>query len=169
MLKKIFYFGFMFALLLSFACSEETKEKQKKSDEVITVNLADFQDKAPQLVGEKIKISGIVDHVCKHGGKKLVLVDTNTDSRVKVIANQTFDQSLVGNNVSVIGIVKENIIDEEYCEAQEQKLDTTDEDYEAKMAQLQKLRDSMKKAGVDKLVSYYIEFVDFANGKSCDK
>ena len=34
----------------------------------LVVSLADFEAKAPELVGKTIQISGIVDHVCKHGG-----------------------------------------------------------------------------------------------------
>ena len=59
-----------------FACKNETKEPVKDTAETTEVKvetpeiaLADFDTKAGEFVDKEIMVKGIVDHVCKHGGK----------------------------------------------------------------------------------------------------
>jgi hypothetical protein len=104
---------------------ETTKQKIVISDEITSVAMVDFDSLVENLTGRKISISGTVDHVCKHGGQKMFIVDQNTDARVKVTPNEkiaAFNTDLVGETIKVIGIVEEMRIDEDYLKEWEEEV-----------------------------------------------
>ena len=126
--------------------------------------LASFDTTAGEFIDQEVKVVGIVDHVCKHGGKKLFLV--NDDGEVHVESDDRFDDELIGSEVVVTGIVREFRVDEGYCLQKEEdniKNHTegvdNQEKYEEKMAHIQEYRDEMEEKGVDHLSFYSLEFV----------
>lgn len=167
-MKKIFLFLSIIALFV--ACGESPQKESAADTTENTVaakpilGLVDFDTEAGKYVNQEIQVKGIVDHVCKHGGKKLFLVDDFGD--VHIDGEERFDDALIGSNVLVNGIVKEQRIDEAYCLQQEadfiqkhkEGIDSEDV-YGQKMQHIQQYRDSMKSAGVDHLSFYSIEFV----------
>jgi len=147
--------------ILSFAC--KTEKKESKIEKTPKIALADFNKEAAKWVGKEVEVAGIVDHVCKHGGKKILLVDDNGD--VHVTSENRFEESMVGDSITVKGIVKEFVIDEAYCSKQEGDViqkhkegEVVDSIKTKKMAFIQKLRDSMKTQGVDHFSEYSIEY-----------
>jgi hypothetical protein len=62
-------------------------------------------------------ISGMVTHVCRHGGQRLFITDTVTGQTVRITTGKDipeFDISMEGSNIVVNGIVRELVIDETY-------------------------------------------------------
>ncbi len=105
--------------IILFACSDTNNCTKKTNDKkvvdtVISVSIKDFDSLAPSMVGKNVVVKGLVDHVCKHGGKKLMLVKDN--AHLKIMHNERFNDSLTGNEVTVVGLVKEFKLDEDYCE-----------------------------------------------------
>ncbi|MBN2890577.1 MAG: hypothetical protein JXL97_01805 [Bacteroidales bacterium] len=165
----------LFAVVLFFAsCANDTDktndenvtDDQKSEMKVVTV--ANFETEVADLVDEQVKITGIVDHVCKHGGKKIVLVNDGSDNKVHVESEEAFEQELAGSEVTVIGIVREFRVDEAYCqqlenETSEQYIEGEDHESDISMRkeEAQFYRDSMATAGVDHLSFYSLEFVSF--------
>ncbi len=128
------------------------------------LELGEFDTTAEEFVDKEVKIVGIVDHVCKLGGKKLFLVNDNGE--VHVESDNRFDDELIGSEVIVTGIVREFRVDEGYCLQKEEdniKNHTegvdNQEKYEEKMAHIQEYRDEMVERGVDHLSFYSLEFV----------
>ena len=104
--------SFILIALFAFACSGDSG----KSEETKLVPDS-FKKKAEQLINKEITIEGTVAHTCKHGGKRMFIIGTNPDFRVKVTAGDKiskFDASLEGSDVIVKGIVKEKRVDENY-------------------------------------------------------
>ena len=101
MTKKILFS--ILAIALMVACNNQ------KSEEVTNLTTAEFATKAPELLDKTVSIEGTVMHVCQHGGKKFFL----NDDRVKIVVSEkiaSFDQELVGSDVVVKGIVKEELV-----------------------------------------------------------
>jgi len=160
-MKKL-YFS-MIVVVLFFACNPD-KTKENAQEEAPVIALADFNAKAGDWVGKEVIVEGIVDHVCKHGGKKLFLVDDNGDLHVN--GEKRFDDALMGNQIVVKGIVKEFRVDEAYCLQQEQDFiqkhkEGVDPDsvYTQKMEGITFYRDSMKTTGKDHLSFYSIDYI----------
>ena len=161
-------------LVLNISCAENTKKDNKKevknseTTEKVAENpvlaLADFDGVAAKWVNKEVQVNGIVDHVCKHGGKKLLLVNDKGD--VHVESETRFDDALIGDEVTLVGVVKEFKVDEAYClQKEEDHLQNhkegtdSDEVYAQKMKQIKIYRDSMKVAEVDHLSFYSLDYV----------
>ena len=159
---------------LTFSCADGTKKTNKtvtdnsvveeNSIEKPLIALADFDSKAGQWVNKEIQVEGIVDHVCKHGGKKILLV--NDEGDVHIESETRFDDALVGSEITVNGVVTEFIVDEAYLLKKEEdhiqnhKEGTDSKDvYDEKMKHLQDYRDEMKEANVDHLSFYSLDYL----------
>ena len=143
---------------------DENANPEAVEYQLTQIELGTFATEAGEFVDKEVKVAGIVDHVCKHGGKKLFLV--NDDGEVHVESDDRFDDALIGSEVLVTGIVREFRVDEGYCLQKEEdniKNHTegvdNQEKYEEKMAHIQEYRDEMKEKGVDHLSFYSLEFV----------
>ncbi len=169
MIKKL---AFFVAIVLVFAACKSTNENQDvvNSDTTVVqipnIPLEDFDSLAGEFVEMQVQVSGIVDHVCKHGGKKLLLVNQDGTADVHVETETPFNDSLVGSEVTVTGIVTEFKVDEAYCQQLEgddidSHSDGDNDMHDQKAQQAQFFRDSMQKAGVDHLSFYSIEFISF--------
>ncbi len=81
------------------------------AEEIKTVTLKSVIEKGSDLVGVKIKFDGTVDHICKHSSKKLNLFGDTPDESIDIFAGDgisQFSPELIGNNITVIGTVKED-------------------------------------------------------------
>ena len=164
----------LFAILIaafSYGCqqgkSEKTEEKvdMTVNEEIPQIKLASFNSEAGKYVDQEIKVKGIVDHVCMHSGKKLRLVGEDAES-IHVEAETRFDDALVGNQIQLTGIVKEERIDESSCLQMEEdniknhkEGSMNEEQLSHQKQQIKHYRDSMAVAGVDHLSFYTLEFV----------
>jgi len=168
-MKRIILFLAVIALTVS--CAKNTKTESKTELNTVEIKtekpmlaLADFDAEAAKWVDKEVQVKGIVDHVCKHGGKKLLLANDNGD--VHVESETRFDDALVGDEITLTGVVKEFKVDEAYCLQKEEdhmqnhKEGTdSDEVYAKKMEQIKTYRDSMKVAGTDHLSFYSLDYV----------
>ncbi len=156
----------LFASCGGGAQTEENKsETNVETEQIIPeIVLGEFEAEAGKHVDSEILVTGIVDHVCKHGGKKILLATDDGD--VHVMSDTRFNDDLMGSEIVVTGIVREERYDEAYCLKMEEdninshsEGETDDELFERKKEHVAFLRDSMKSAGVDHLSSYSLEYV----------
>lgn len=164
-MKKIILF--LSIILLFASCGESPKQAEATETTTIekpSITLADFDKEAGKWVNQEVVVTGIVDHVCKHGGKKLFLVDDFGD--VHIDGKKRFDDALIGSEVIISGLVKEFRVDESYCLQQEEDFikkhsegADSDDVYAQKMEHINSYRDSMVTTGVDHLSFYSIEYI----------
>ncbi len=159
----------LFIALGLFSC-KENKQKTEDNNESSVLTLAEFDKKAGELAGKEVEVIGIVDHVCKHSGKKIFLVSDSSNLHIE--SETRFDDKLTGEEIIFKGIVEEMVIDEAYC----QKLETDDikahgegEDKEKvnekRKAQAQEYRDEMKQKGVNELRFYSVIYISHRKPK----
>ncbi|PLW97587.1 MAG: hypothetical protein C0591_06285, partial [Marinilabiliales bacterium] len=103
------------------ACENQQKKEAASEEEVVLIeeivpiSLSDFDVRAEELVGKQVILTGTVDHVCKHGGQRMFVIETGSEGRVKVTPDENiaaFKTDLEGQSVKLIGIVEEQRIDE---------------------------------------------------------
>lgn len=170
----------IFILLLFMgitACSGQKSDKEKQTEEAVSeVSVGNFKTIAADYVGKTVVIRGTADHICKHDGKKLFLIDANSEGRVKVITGDemaAFDAANEGLDFIVTGTVVETIVDEAYLKEWEEELKAEGaedphledghhhegEDHhsnEEAYKQIARYREMMAEKGVDKLSFYHI-------------
>ncbi len=171
-MKKLILILGMSSLLLS--CSNKNEQldeannalEAEKAMTLPDLTIAEFNTKAGDFVSAEVRVKGIVDHVCKHGGKKILLV--NDDGEIHVTPEERFPEELVGEEIYINGIVEEFRVDEGYCMQMDEdnikshKEGATDSElFESKKMSIQAYRDSMKVAGVDHLSYYSMVFVSY--------
>ncbi|NPA67350.1 MAG: hypothetical protein GXO50_01950 [Chlorobi bacterium] len=177
MIKKVMFIA-VTGILLIVSCGENadnTENQKNKTSEIEKsipeIKLPEFDSLASEFTGKEVKISGIVDHVCKHGGKKILLVDG--DYSLHVFSDERFDEALSGSKVIVTGIVGEKRTDSvslaEMLKHDEGSLGGgTDADKE-KLEQIREyvkmMQDSLKKAGVPYFSEFYLKLISFEEEK----
>ena len=173
MLKKLLLPMGVTSLML-FSCTFSPKGLDSGKAAKVTVSA--FEKLAPRLVNKDVLIEGTVSHTCKHGGKRMFLVDGNDSISVEVTTGPDipkFDEKLVGSRLRILGTLKEEVIDEKYLNEWENEVRKPaenhdagihtgaqghqDQDMQAKLDQINSLRDELKKCGKDHLSFYSIE------------
>lgn len=109
-------------VLIAFAC---TSKKEDAVRNLITVY--DFETLAPTLVDSVVTIEGEILHVCRSGGKLFLAGDTG-ETKVKITppAETKIDPELEGKKVTIVGILKEQRVDEAYLLDWEAKVNESD-------------------------------------------
>jgi hypothetical protein len=99
----------------------------------VEVDLATLINDVAEFVGREVRVSGTVDHVCKHGGKRMFIMGENPEDRFKIEAGEAvaaFPVTLEGSEVIVRGIVAEKRIDDAYLDNWEAELETEEDSEE---------------------------------------
>ena len=94
---------------ISFSYAQ-TEISAKPASEGQKVEVNSFKDQAPDMVGKTVEMSGMVTHVCKHGGQKMFIMNDNPDVQVKITTGEkmaAFPAELEGSTVWVKGVVEE--------------------------------------------------------------
>jgi len=180
-MKKI-TFGFLITLFL-LSCGTGTQKENKESEQqLLEVNLADIMGNPGDYVGKPILVSGTVDHVCRHGGKKMFIVDQNAGNRIRInVGNNipSFDVELEGNDLVIEGIFQELVVDDDYLSKWEAELGTQQQasgeehaqsergemadqgEHVGDMAEIQSLREQLEASGKERISFYSVECVKF--------
>lgn len=112
------------------ASTEQTTEQEEQVvvvEEATAVTVANFKEKAADLIDKEVLVEGTVTHVCKHGGKKMFIVGEDPEKRVKINASDkvsVFEPELEGSVVVAMGIIEP--IEEEAVPEEEKKNEDAD-------------------------------------------
>ena len=120
-------------LLSAFLFGACSTEAPQKVDAELTV--AEITMGTGEYVDQTVSLTGTVNHVCKHGGKKLFLMSMATNDRFKVEAGEvgSFDVALEGSDIKVIGVVKELKVDKAYLDNWEKEACAAEAENEAQI------------------------------------
>jgi len=156
-------------LFLGFgSLSLTAQDDAKANDDIITINVKDLSGHEADYVGKEFYLTGIVDHVCKHGGKKAVLASDDGEVDFHVMAGNKiskFDRKLEGDEIKVLVTITEEHIDESYAIRWEEEVKkhhkSTDEEYKEDMKRIAKLRKRIEDTKEGYLTKYVIEGIDY--------
>ena len=101
MLKKLSLLA-MFMLFIA-SCSGDQAQQENTADQITKLSIAEFNADGETYEGQLVEITGIVDHVCKHSGKRMFIMGDDPEDRVKIEAGDvgSFDIGLEGNKITV--------------------------------------------------------------------
>jgi hypothetical protein len=169
-MKKIVIIALAFVAFTACKTEVKNQENQVEVTEIPELAMGEFESKAGAFVDKEIKIKGIVDHVCKHSGKKLLVV--TDDGQVHVVSDVRFDDSLAGSEIMLTGVVVEDRIDESTCLQMEEdniKSHTegasNDQMFENKKKHIQQYRDRMQAENLDYISEFSLKYVSHEETK----
>jgi len=115
------------AALAFVACNNQGKKAadEKTAKEAAVMSIDKFFEDADGLVGETVVVKGDVDHVCKHGGKRMFLVGSTPENRLKITTGEnisSFDVAYEGSTLTVKGKVDMLKMDSTYLANWEKEL-----------------------------------------------
>lgn len=121
-MKKLFLFALM--AMVFAACSQQPKTEETPKEVTFTVDSLLLN--MDSLVGKEVVVIGKVDHVCKHGGGKMVIYTIDPENGLHVEATETSGNfvadEVMGELVRVVGTVEEFRVDDGYIAEKEAEL-----------------------------------------------
>ncbi len=168
------------AICLASCTSKSADNKGNGSDSTSVAQVSDLAvypldsllAVADQLVDKKVTVKGSVTHTCKHSGKRCFIVGDNENVSMRVEAKGNiggFNRELVGSELAITGIVKERRLTKEYIDQYEKdvndkkvKEDGSAETCQAELANINEMRDWMKKNNKDYYAIYYMDGEEFS-------
>ncbi len=179
-------FPLMFVILFTFfSCTQGTKETaESNKNDTTLLTVFTFAAQVDSCIDKPVVLEGTVFHVCKHGGKRLFLVDGSDSIRIEVTTGPAivkFDEALIGSRLRVFGTIREERIDAKYLNEWEAELKNPGEKKEVgvhtgakghedqgvqdKLEQINALRDDLKNSGKDHLSNFSLEADKFTELK----
>jgi hypothetical protein len=176
MTKKLFPL-LIVILFTIIACNQGTKgtADAAKNDTTI-IKVLTFEKQADSCIDKPVIIEGTVLHLCKHGGKRMFLVDGTDSVRVEITTGPKiakFDDALIGSRVRVFGTLREERIDAKYLNEWEAEVKKPEENHnvgvhtgakghedqgvQEKLDQINYPREELKNSGKDHLSNFSIE------------
>lgn len=123
MIKRLFL-----AAIVAFtfaACNDAAESATMQEEGVKVLTVDELEISIADLVGQDVVVAGDVDHVCKHGGTKMVILGDSTDIHIKSSeesGNFRADE-VMDHRVIVEGIVDEFRVDDSYIAEKEAELE----------------------------------------------
>lgn len=168
----------LLGVIVFVACNTSTKtettEQKSAAHACSSMSVDSFLVIADNYVGEELTVKGTVDHVCKHGGKRVRIFSSCPSKSIHGEAGETmgnFNAEIEGNSVCLTGIVAESKMDMAYVEEYEVKIKTAIEenkeeadmehkegvDHHAKLDQIAEWKAEIEASEKGYLSTYYLE------------
>jgi hypothetical protein len=129
-MKKVFFY---LLLAVAFtACNNETATTEVSDENAVEttqegLSVDNLLDNIDNMVGQEVTVFGTVDHVCKHGGGKMVIYTTDPENGIHIDATDESGKfradELMDETVAVVGTVDEFVVDDGYIAEKEAKLE----------------------------------------------
>jgi hypothetical protein len=172
-------------LFAMVACNQGTQETATApKNDTTRLAVLTFEKQADSCIDKPVIIEGTILHICKHGGKRMFLVDGTDSIRVEITTGPNiakFDETLMGSRVRVFGTLKEERIDAKYLNEWEAEIKKPegnhsvgvhtgakgheDQDAQDKLDQINAMREDLKNSGKDHLSNFSVEADKFTELK----
>lgn len=175
-MNRLFILFSLVAAIAFTSCNNGSKDNADVKSDTTLLTVMTFEKMADSCIDKPVIIEGTVLHTCKHGGKRMFLVDGSDSIRVEVTTGPEiakFDEALIGSRVKVTGTLREERIDAKYLNEWEAEVLKPEENHEAglhsgakghedqtkedKLSQINALREDLKNSGKDHLSFFSVE------------
>jgi hypothetical protein len=106
-MRKLFLFVVLPALV--FACGNRQNQSQTADETVVVLTVDELMASPANYVDQEVVISGLITHVCKHGGQRCFVMGASDDVSIRVEAGDEIDafkQEHVGDELQITGIFR---------------------------------------------------------------
>jgi len=92
-------------LVLMIACNQS----KNKTEDAVAVAIEDLLSNPADFEGKEVVVTGMVTHVCRHGGQKCFMLAEDGETHLRINVGKDideFDVALEGSRVELTGIFK---------------------------------------------------------------
>ena len=161
-MKQFFLFV---ALVFVFSCSGGNK---KQADTAVAYGVEALLAVADQNVDSTVTVVGIVTHTCKHSGKRCFIESESQTVSLRVEIDpegeiELFTPELIGSKLAITGILKEELLSEEYINERENSVKQIEQEGRspeacaAELSNINDMRKWMEENGKDYFIIYYLD------------
>ncbi|MEE4196413.1 MAG: hypothetical protein V2I54_02105 [Bacteroidales bacterium] len=125
MMKKTLGLFLITFVIFSCGTKQQKDEKECSEKEIKAITVEQVLADTKNLVEEEVVVTGMVNHVCSHGGKRMFIIGKDSDAGLRITPNEeigVFEKELEGNTVLIQGVLKELIINDDYVAQLEQEV-----------------------------------------------
>lgn len=100
------YTSILVAILFLISCNSESGKRGENSESIKVVPIETLEVSALELGENLVQTTGLVTHICRHGGQKLFLTDESNEVHLLVRVSSSipeFDVALEGSTLEVTG------------------------------------------------------------------
>lgn len=178
-MKKLYFLMVVVAFSLSFtSCGNSKKQSEEsataqvssKMDVAKAMYVEEILQHAEQEVEKEILLKGFVTHTCKHSGRRCFVMGNDQKTSIRVEAKGNiggFNRELIGSELVIKGILKENKLTKEYIDQAEEELNEkkgkegNGETCESELNNIKGMREWMKANHKDYYSIYYVDGTDY--------
>ncbi|MFH0759117.1 MAG: hypothetical protein V2B15_17655 [Bacteroidota bacterium] len=109
-------------LILTGACTQsgqkEGDSRSEKAEKIITATIQELVANPEEYKDKNVAITGMVTHVCRHGGQKCFVLAEDGETQIRVVPSGGIDEfniALEGSTVAFTGTFK--VMEPEQAEA----------------------------------------------------
>lgn len=128
---RIILFVFILSLFMA-SCQQENKTAnndnanlKNKTERTIYLSVNQLYGMVDSLAGKIVNVSGMIEHVCKHGGKRFKIIGTEGFQELKIELGSKFspfEPTAVGSTAKIVGLLTPNEMNAEMVKEWEEKM-----------------------------------------------
>lgn len=106
-MRKLFFVTLV--VILSVSCGSRQNQPKQAEETVQVMTVDELMEAAADRVDQEVVISGLITHVCKHGGQRCFVMGTSDAVTIRVEAGDqigSFKQEFVGSELQIAGILR---------------------------------------------------------------
>lgn len=142
------------------------KIETEKKEQIKVYSVDELFTNADNLSDKKIKVQGIVEHICKHSAKRFKIINPNSNKELKIeLINDisSVEPSIIGKSVVVSGSITATEMDAEMVEKWKQKMiknhkgEENTEHYKEELSAIQEIYDKIISGEILFYTSYSVQ------------
>jgi hypothetical protein len=99
---------------MAFACNQSVKkeadaQEAEKTEKIVSASILELLESPEEYKDVTVAVSGMVTHVCRHGGQKCFIVADDGETQIRLVPGGDVDEfkvDLEGSNIAVKGIFR---------------------------------------------------------------
>ncbi len=173
-LKTTFILLLFLPFLLACTQPKNNKDKQQSQSsavsaqekEIVYKTVEEIMNNAEALSDKTVHVSGTIEHVCKHGGKRFKIQSADGKHDLKIELGEDLgivEQTAVGSEAKVSGILKAKKMTAEMVDEWEKKAKKNHENeeemehFKKEIAQIQNIKKQIQDGKIPFYVTYSVQ------------
>lgn len=99
---------------LAFSCQQAVKtegetQEASKIEKIVSASITELLETPEEFQDKEIAVSGMVTHVCRHGGQKCFIVADDGETQIRLVPSGDIDEFKVemeGSSIAVKGVFR---------------------------------------------------------------